>query len=261
MGTFMSADGTPIAYERDGSGPAVILVDGAMCYRDIGPMRPLAALLKENFTVYAYDRRGRGESGDTMPFAVEREIEDIQALIAEAGGAAYVYAISSGVALTLAAVAAGAPITKLACYEPPFLSETGGGAEKKEYTEGLHELLDAGRHGDAVALFMSYVGMPAEAVNGMRAQPFWPMFEAIAPTLAYDNEALGDGTVPRDGASKITMPTLLLDGGASPANLRGAAKATADAIPGARYATLEGQTHEVAPQALAPVLVDFFHGR
>jgi pimeloyl-ACP methyl ester carboxylesterase len=261
MGTVTSADGTTIAYERDGSGPAVILVDGAMCYSNSGPMGPLAALLKENFTVYAYDRRGRGKSGDTKPFAVEREIDDIRALIAEAGGLARVYAISSGVALALAAAAAGAPITKLALYEPPFLTETGGGAEKKEYTERLHELLDAGRNGDAAALFMTYVGMPAEVVNGMRTQPFWPMFEAIAPTLAYDNEALGDGAVPRDNASKITVPTLLLDGGASPANLRAATKATADAIPRARYATLEGQTHEVAPEALAPVLVDFFNER
>jgi pimeloyl-ACP methyl ester carboxylesterase len=261
MATVTSADGTTIAFERDGSGPAVILVDGAMCYRASGPMRPLAALLKEDFTVYAYDRRGRGESGDTKPFSVEREIEDLQALIAEAGGEAYVYAISSGAALILAAAAAGAPITRMALYEPPFLTGTGGGAEKKEYTERLREFLDAGRNGDAAALFMTHVGMPAEAVEGMRTQPFWSVFEAIAPTLAYDDEVLGDGAVPRDRAAKIAVPTLLLDGGASPENLRAAAKATADAIPGARYATLEGQTHDVAPAALAPTLVEFFNER
>ncbi len=261
MATVSSADGTAIAYERAGSGPAVVLVDGAMCYRSSGPMRPLAALLKEHFTVYAYDRRGRGESGDTKPFAVAREIEDLRALIAEAGGAAHVYAISSGVALTMAAAAAGAPITRMALYEPPFLAETGGGAGMKEYRGRLHELLDAGRNGDAVALFMTYVGMPPETVDGMRTQPFWPVFEAVAPTLAYDAEVLGDGAVPRDWAAKVAVPTLLLDGGASPDSLRGAAKAAADAIPAARYATLEEQTHDVAPGVLAPVLAEFFSSR
>ena len=147
MSTVTSADGTTIAYERTGSGPPLILVDGAMCYRAAGPMRPLAALLQEHFTVYAYDRRGRGESSDTLPYAVAREVEDLQALIAQAGGEAYVYAISSGAALALATAAAGPGITKLALYEPPFMAEVEDGARIKEYTERLHELLDAGRDG------------------------------------------------------------------------------------------------------------------
>lgn len=260
MSKVTSADGTTIAYERSGSGPPVILVDGAMCYRASGPLRPLAAALNDHFTVYAYDRRGRGGSTDSKPYAVAREIEDLEALVAEAGGEAYVFAISSGAALVLAAAAAGVRFTKLALYEPPFVSETDGGAWSRDYTARLTELLAADRDGDAVALFMTSVGLPAEAVAGMRTQPFWPLFEGIAPTLAYDNEVMGDSRVPRDVAAKITVPTLLLDGGDSPQLLRTAAKATAGAVPGAGYRTLEGQTHDVAPDALAPVLVAFFTG-
>lgn len=258
MPLVTSADGTTIAYERTGSGPALVLVDGAMCYRAAGPMQPLAALLQNTFTVYTYDRRGRGESSDTMPYAVAREVEDLQAIIAQAGGEAYVYAMSSGAALALATAATGPGITRLALYEPPFMAEVEDGARIKEYTERLHELLDAGRKGDAVALFMTNVGIPAQVVAGIRAQPGWAMLEAIAPTLAYDDEVLGGGRVPRDVASTIAVPALVLAGGASPQGLQQAAKATADALPTAEHRTLDGQTHDVAPDALAPVLVEFF---
>jgi pimeloyl-ACP methyl ester carboxylesterase len=258
MPVVTSADGTAIAYERTGSGPVLALVDGAMCYRAAGPMRPLAALLQDSFTVYTYDRRGRGDSSDTTPYAVAREVEDLQALIAQAGGEAHVYAMSSGGALALATATAGPGITKLALYEPPFMAEVEGGARGKEYTERLNELLDAGRNGDAVAAFMERVGIPAEAVAGIRAQPGWATLEAIAPTLAYDDELLGGGCVPRDLASTITVPALVLAGGASPQNLQQATKATADALPTAEHRTLDGQTHDVAPDVLAPVLVEFF---
>jgi pimeloyl-ACP methyl ester carboxylesterase len=258
MPAVTSADGTTIAYERTGSGPALVLVDGAMCYRAAGPMRPLAALLHDSFTVYTYDRRGRGESSDTPPYAVAREVEDLQALIVQAGGEAYVYAISSGAALALATAAAGPGVTKLALYEPPFMAEVEDGSRIKQYTQRLSELLAAGRKGDAVALFMTNVGIPAEAVAGMRAQPGWGTFEAIAPTLAYDDQVLGDGSVPRDLASTIAVPALVLAGGAGPQSLQQAAKATADALPTAEHRTLDGQTHDVAPDALAPVLVEFF---
>jgi pimeloyl-ACP methyl ester carboxylesterase len=258
MPAVTSADGTMIAYERTGSGPALVLVDGAMCYRAAGPMRPLAALLHDSFTVYTYDRRGRGESSDTPPYAVAREVEDLQALIAQADGEAYVYAISSGAALALATAAAGPGVTKLALYEPPFMAEVEDGSRIKQYTQRLSELLAAGRKGDAVALFMTNVGIPAEAVAGMRAQPGWGTFEAIAPTLAYDDQVLGDGSVPRDLASTIAVPALVLAGGAGPQSLQQAAKATADALPKAEHRTLDGQTHDVAPDALAPVLVEFF---
>ena len=147
---------------------ALILVDGAMCYRGAGPMRPLAAMLQDTFAVFIYDRRGRGESSDTPPYAVAREVEDLQALITQAGGEACVYGISSGAALAMATAAAGPGISKLALYEPPFMAEVEDGARIKEYTERLHELLDAGRAGDAVELFMTYVGVPAQAVAGIR---------------------------------------------------------------------------------------------
>ncbi|SNT57895.1 Pimeloyl-ACP methyl ester carboxylesterase [Streptosporangium subroseum] len=258
MSAVTSADGTTIAYERTGSGPALVLVDGAMCYRGAGPMRPLAALLQSAFTVYAYDRRGRGESSDTTPYAVAREVEDLRALIAQAGGEAHVYAISSGAALALATAAAGPGITKLALYEPPFMAEVEDDTRIKEYTRRLHELLDAGHRGDAVALFMTYVGVPAQAVAGIRAQPGWAMLEAIAPTLAYDDEVLAGGGVPRDLTATISVPALVLAGGASPQSLQRAARATADALPTAEHRTLDGQTHDVAPHALAPALAEFF---
>ena len=258
MSTVVSADGTTIAYESAGNGPALVLVDGAMCYRAAGPLRPLAALLQRAFTVYTYDRRGRGESADTPPYAVVREIEDLQAVVAQAGGRAFLYGISSGAALVLATAAAGTGITRIALYEPPFLAEVEDGARIKEYTERLRELLAAGRNGDAVALFMTYVGVPAPAIAGMRAGPGWPALEAIAPTLAYDDEVLGGGVVPRDLASTVTVPAPVLGGGASPQGLQQAAKATAEALPTAVHRTLEGQTHDVQPEALVPILREFF---
>jgi pimeloyl-ACP methyl ester carboxylesterase len=258
MSTVMSADGTAIGYERAGNGPALVLVDGAMCYRAAGPMRPLAAALAGSFTVYTYDRRGRGESADTPPYAVGREIEDLQAVIAAAGGRACVYGISSGAALAMAAAAAGPQITRLALYEPPFRAEVEDAATIREYTRRLTELLDAGRRGDAVALFMTTVGMPEQVVAGLRGQPFWAALEAIAPTLGYDDRVLGDGHVPRDVAARIAVPTLVLAGGASPHMLQAAAKATAGAIASARHRTLDGQTHDVSPEALAPALLTFF---
>ncbi|WP_067186895.1 alpha/beta fold hydrolase [Microtetraspora niveoalba] len=258
MPTVTSADGTAIAYERTGGGPALVLVDGAMCHRAVGPMRPLAARLSDAFTVYAYDRRGRGESSDTAPYAVAREIEDLHAVIGEAGGEAYVYAISSGAALAMAAAAARPGITRLALYEPPFMGGAGDGGRFGEYTRRLRELLDAGRGGDAVALFMANVGLPAEVVAGIRAQPAWAALEAIAPTLAYDDELLGGGEVPRHLAAAIDVPTLVVSGEASPEGLRLAAKATAGALPAAEHRTLVGQTHDVAPEALAPVLIEYF---
>jgi Alpha/beta hydrolase family len=258
MPRLTSADGTTIGYQSTGSGPALVLVDGAMCYRGAGPMQPLAAVLRDTFTVHTYDRRGRGDSSDTAPYAVAREIEDLQAVIARAGGEAYVYGISSGAALALATAAAGPGISKLALYEPPFLAEVEDGVRAKEYSERLHELLDAGRQGDAVALFMATVGIPAQAVAGMRAQQGWAALEAIAPTLAYDDAVLGGGSVPHDLAPAVAAPVLVLSGGASPQSLQRAAKATAQAFPTAEHRTLAGQTHDVAPDALAPVLIEFF---
>lgn len=237
-----SADGTAIGFTRAGAGPALVLVDGAMCYRAAGPMPPLAARLQEHFTVYTYDRRGRGESGDTLPFDVAREPEDLLAIVGAAGGSAAVYTMSSGGVIGLAAAAA---VTSLVLYEPPYV-----GADPA-YSAELVRLLAAGRRGDAVALFMGRVGMPAEAIAGFRASPGFATLEAIAHTLAYDDALLAPGLV-RPGAA---VPTTVIGGGASPAFLLDAARETAAALPGARFELLDGQTHDPDPDALAPLLV------
>lgn len=266
MSMVVSRDGTAIAYERSGEGPALILVDGALCSRGFGPMRPLAALLAPHFTVYAYDRRGRGESGDTPPFAVEREVEDIDVLIHEAGGQAFVYGISSGAILALeAALQLPNHITKLALYEPPYSIDAEGVARFKEYRTQLGELLAQGRRGDAAECFMRFVGASSDAgsasdegIAGMRQSPVWPLFEAVAPTLAYDAADMGDSTVPTERAGALAIPTLVMDGGASFSFLHTGADTLAAALPYARRRTLEGQTHDVAAETLAPVLVEFF---
>jgi pimeloyl-ACP methyl ester carboxylesterase len=258
MPHLTSPDGTAIAYDRIGDGPPIVLVDGAMCFRGAGPMDALAQQLAGSFTVFTYDRRGRGESTDTLPYATEREIEDLRALIDEAGGEAYAYAISSGAALVLATAAAGARIDRLALYEPPFVAELEDGGLAEQYSADLKELLGAGDRGGAVARFMARVGIPQQMIDGMRSSPGWPRMAAIAPTLAYDDQLLAGGRVPHDIAAQITVPALLLSGGASPENLQQAAAATAAALPDAEHRTLPDQTHDVAPEALAPVLIEFF---
>ena len=258
MSTLTSADGTTIGYQSTGSGPAVVLVDGALCYRGAGPMDALAALLRDRFTVYTYDRRGRGESSDTLPSATAREVEDLQALIAAAGGEADVYAMSSGGGLALATAAAGPGIRRLALYEPPYIAEAGDGARAAAYTEHLDALLADGRRGDAIALFMTYVGVPAPVVAGMRSQPGWDRFEAIAPTLAYDDRLMTGGTVPRALAATVTAPALVVTGGASPRILQDAGRAATEALPAGSHTTLADQTHDVQADALAPLLAEFF---
>lgn len=260
--TVTSKDGTKIAYEKVGQGFPLILVSGAVEYRAFAfALQQLAALLSEHFTLYMYDRRGRGESGDTKPFAVEREIEDIDALIALAGGSAYVYGISSGAALAMeAAIALGSDkVKKLAMYEAPYNSEATARQTWREYRKNLDAAIAEGRRGDAMILFMQLVGMPDEHVPGMRQSPEFPIFEAVAPTLAYDAAALGEeAAVPVERAAQVTMPTLVMDGGASFPFMHTAAVALADAMPQGEQRTLDGQTHDVQADVLAPVLVEFF---
>lgn len=197
MKNVISKDGTRIAYNKIGAGPSLILVDGAMCYSSSGPMGPLASQLSRWFTVYTYDRRGRGESGDTQPYAIEREIEDIKAIIEKTGSSVFMYGISSGAVLALkTAVALGHNIQKLALYEPPFTFGDDARKESEAYTNSLNELLSADRRVDAVELFMKKVGVPSEAIAGMRQSPMWSTSEALAPTLAYDNAIMGDSSVP-----------------------------------------------------------------
>lgn len=261
MRKVISKDGTTIAFDRLGEGPALILVDGALSYRAFGPMRPLALLLAPYFTVFTYDRRGRGDSGDTLPYAVEREVEDLEALIKEAGGSAFVYGISSGAVLALEAAALGLTIAKLALYEPPLLVDDSRPPVPEDYMTRLTELISSGRRGDAVELFMTKaVGMPAEAVAPIRNAPFWSAMEAVAHTLSYDGRIMGDYSLPTERLASVMVPTLVMGGGESPVQLRHAVQAVADTLPNAQRRTLEAQTHEVAPEALAPVLVEFFGG-
>jgi len=260
MKTITSIDGTAIAYEKQGQGPAVVLVDGALCYRSFGPMSQLAQLLAPRFTVYHYDRRGRGDSGDSQPYALEREVEDLAALIDAAGGTAFVFGTSSGACLALeAAFRLGGKITKLALYEPPYNSDVAVRQAWEDYVRQLTGLLAADRRGDAVALFMALVGMPADQIEGMFHAPMWPLFEAIAPTLAYDAAAIGkDRSVPTGRAARVTVPTLVMNGGAGFAFMADTAEALARAIPEARHQILEDQTHDVNLEVLAPILADYF---
>ena len=260
MQTVTSNDGTTIAYDRLGDGPTtVILVTGAMVAR--ADNARLAELLSERFTVINYDRRGRGDSGDTPPGGLEREIEDLAALIAEAGGSACLYGISSGGALVLEAAASGLPVRKLAVYEIPYNNDEEQQERGRQYAADVTEAVAAGRRGDAVELFMGLVGMPPTLIDGMRHAPQWPAMEAIAPTLPYDAEALGyasGGTLPEEKIASINVPALVLDGGATFPFIREVAPRIAKTLPNAQYATLDDQTHDVSPDVLAPVLAKFF---
>ena len=261
MNTISSRDGTTISYEKQGDGPALILVDGALSVYSSGGKSELARQLASRLTVYGYDRRGRGGSGDTLPYAVDREIEDIETLIDDAGGSAFLYGHSSGASLAmLAAVKLGGKVSRLAMYEAPYNDEPEAQQAWAEYLKGLGVALADGRPGDAVALFMRYVGTPADQVDAMRAAPFWPGMEAVGPTLAYDHAAIQGpaNSVPTGVAARVTVPALVLSGGASFPFMRGTARALSEAMPHSELRTLDGQTHDVSPGALAPVLLEFF---
>jgi pimeloyl-ACP methyl ester carboxylesterase len=264
MRTVTSKDGTTIAFDRSGTGPALVLVGGMFEQRAMdSETAQLAAfpLLAQHFTVFHYDRRGRGDSTDTQPYALEREIEDIEALIDEAGGSAFVYGISSGAALAFeAALTLGGKVKKLAMYEAPYNDDADARQAWRDFRKQLKEVLAEGRRGDAVGLFMMLLGMPAEHLAEMRQHPMWPMWEAVAPTMAYDAAAVGeDASVPTERAANVAVPALIMDGGATPYPfMHVTAVALANAMPHAQHRTLEGQTHEVAAEAIAPVLVEFF---
>lgn len=198
--------------------------------------------------MFNYDRRGRGDSGDVAPYAVERDVDDLDALIVDAGGSASVFDTSSGAILALEAAADGLAITKLALWEPPFSVDDDGPRRHREYATRLAELLAAGRRGDAVELFMKQVGLPPEFVAQARNAPWWSATEDLAHTLAYDAAVMGDSSVPTGRVASVTVPTLVMDGGATPAWARNAAQALVDALPNVRRRTLEGQDHNAAPE-------------
>jgi len=257
MPSVLSADGTAIAFERVGQGPPIVLVVGAFNDRSTGG--PLAQFLAPQFTAYTYDRRGRGESGDTLPYAVDREVEDLGALIAEAGGAAAVFGYSSGAILALQAAEGGLPITKLALYEPPYLVDDGRPRAPVDHAGHLAGLIAAGRRGDAVEYYQSrVVGLPEEVVARLRHAPFRSGLEEMAHTLVYDATILGDRSLPTGLAASVAPPTLVIAGGAGFPFMRVTAQALADALPHGQALILEGQTHDLVPSVLGPPLEAFF---
>ncbi len=249
-----SKDGTTIAFEKVGKGPALILVGGALSRRDGG--KALAEKLMHRFTVYSYDRRGRGNSGDTKPYAVDREIEDLAALIERAGSQAYVYGVSSGAALSLQAAAKLGPekVRKLALYEPPYGQEARAFDEQKSR---IDELVRTGKPGDAASFFFSAIGTPPQALEEMKRSPDWNEIEKVDFTLAYDYAVLGDGRVP-DVVEQVSVPTLVMDGEKSMPFMRPTADRIAELVPHARRKTIPGQSHQAAPEKVAPLLAEFF---
>lgn len=257
MNTVTSADGTTIAFDRYGSGPPLIMVAAAFNTRS-GSTEPLSVALQDRFTVVNYDRRGRGDSGDTVPYSVEREIEDIDALIAVAGGSSAVFGHSSGATLALLACAHGSAISKLALYEPPFLVDESRAPLAADFPERLAALVAAGRRGDAVELYQTEgIGIPEDVAAQMRGAPFRPAIEAIAHTLAYDATIVGDLKLPTELIASVTTPTLVIDGENSPPLLRNAARAVAETLPSGRQVTLAGQTHDIVPDVTAAALAEF----
>ena len=258
MVSVTSKDGTKIAYDKTGKGPGVILVLGALNSRKSGTK--LAKLLAAQFTVISYDRRGRGDSTDTAPYSPQREVEDIAALIGAFGEPVCLYGHSSGGALALeAAIKLRKKIRKLAIYEVSYALDDNARKAAKEYYKTLKKLLAAGRKDDSVALFVRSVGVSDKQIQAMKRMPMWKGLEKLAPTLAYDSEVLGKGhALPAARLSRITIPTLVMHGGAGAPFMRDAARAISEAIPRAQLRTLAHQTHGVSPKVLAPVLEEFF---
>ncbi|MFC6019288.1 alpha/beta fold hydrolase [Plantactinospora solaniradicis] len=263
MDRVISKDGTSIAYERSGSGPRVILIGGNL--DDGSENAPLVPALAERFTVLNYARRGRGESGDTLPYAVAREIEDIVALIDAAGAPVHLFGASSGGALAFEATLAGLPVERIAVYEVPYLTDEDIVQQYRAYVEQLQHALSARRRGDALDLFMRLAGSGEEDIAAAHTSPMWPSLESLAPTLAYDAACLGDGRPPVTRLARITQPTLVATGGTPDPHTAGlqpgffdaAADVIAAHVPKAERRVVEGQGHVADPAVLAPVLAEF----
>jgi pimeloyl-ACP methyl ester carboxylesterase len=262
MTTTTSKDGTRIAFDKAGQGPAVIFVDGALCYRASGPSGAVASLLKERFTVFTYDRRGRGGSGNTLPYAIDREIEDIAALLDAAGGRAMLCGVSSGAVLALEAASRLSGVTRLALYEAPFIVDDTHAPLAPDFLTRLEHAVAENRRSDAVRMFLRLVGLPAFGVALMRLMPVWKTLTAVAHTLPYDITIVEPNQQGRPLTSArwsgATMPALAIDGGKSPAYMRHGMKALAAVLPQATYRTLPGQTHMVNAKVVVPVLEEFF---
>jgi len=266
MHKVISADGTPIVYDRVGEGPALIYVLGATATRGLAAEQGDADG-DTPFTTYIYDRRGRGDSGDsatTSTNAIEREIEDLEAVIDAAGGSAFVFGHSSGAVLALrAAGQLGKKIKKIALYEPPFILDDSRPPIPADYVAHLRELSAAGRNEDALIYFMTVaVGIPAEYVDGMKQAPFWASSVGVAHTISYDGEIMGDTMYGNPASLQqfagITTPALVMVGGNSPAYQQNAVATLAQILPNAQYQSMAGQDHGIAPEVLNPALAEFF---
>lgn len=259
MTTVRSADGTQIAYEVAGTGPAVVLIDAASGYRDFNSLRPLADLLaKEGFTAYTYDRRGRGLSTDTQPYAVEREIEDLAAVIETAviepaGGEAMIYGWSSGALLAIRAAGSGLPIKKVGLFEPPMGADTGKEADSEVFAE-LKALIAAGKRGEAVDLFHTTIGVPPEIIEQMG--PAKPLLEAIAHTYPYDWEIAMTTTF--DHVKAIAQATLVMDSSATGKEMNSGVELVVKSLPNGIHRRFEAEWHGVPPEEMAPVLAEFY---
>lgn len=264
MGTVTSRDGTQIAFDQSGDGPPLVIVGAALS--DRSDTRKLADLLSDRFTVFNYDRRGRGESGDTQPYAVEREFEDLAAVIEAAGGSADVFGSSSGAVLALRAAAAGVNVRKLVVFEPPFRVDDSTSPLPADYEARLAEFLASDRRGDAVKLFMSKaVGVPGPLLLVMRLIPgMWRKMTAVAHTLPYDHAVVGDTLAGRPLSpsewATVLAPTLVIDGEKSPPVFRNAVEALVGVLPDATRLTLVKQHHgavEMAPKVVAAAVGDY----
>lgn len=260
MGRIRSKDGSPIYYEQYGDGPPLILVDGAFCNSSFGPMPDLAPLLAEQFTVFIYDRRGRGKSGDQSRYDVEREVKDLDAIINEAGGSAYVFGMSSGGILSLRAAASGCNIKKLAVYEPPISVDMQEHQIAKANAKKLQKLITSGKRTEAVKYFLKEaVEMYAFVVFVMRWLPVWKKMKEVAHTLPYDASITAEWPISVLSERNIDVPLYILGGEKSSESLHRSVHSLTDAIPHARSRMLEGQSHNVKPKVLAPELIKFFN--
>lgn len=268
MRTVRSRDGTQIAFDRTGTGAVLILVGGGGAV-DRQENAPLAEKLASHFTVINYDRRGRGESGDTAPYAIEREIEDLAALIAEVGGSPFLYGVSSGGALALEAAAAGLPVTKVAVFEVPYDVYSGASERHGAYVAELNALLAENRRHAAFELFMRLAGAPEDLIAQAPQSPLWPGLMANAPTLAYDAACLNDGGPPYDRLAGLSLPVLVLTGQTIDSSMAGlaagffadGANAIAATIPKAERGVIPQASHVADPEVVAPVLRRFFSSR
>jgi pimeloyl-ACP methyl ester carboxylesterase len=256
MPKLTSSDGTTIAYDKRGRGPLLLLVLGALNKRGSG--KKLADLLADHFTVVSYDRRGRGDSTDTPPYSIDKEVADIEALIDELGGSAYLYGHSSGAVLALLAAAnLGPKVTGLALYEVPYNAAAQAARAAESYRKELHGLLTKDQRAEAVALFVKSVGVSDKQIEAMKRLPMWKGLTAMAPTLAYDTIELMQ-RYPAIDMTAIKVRALVMHGGASPAFMADTAQSLSQALPHAEPRTLDGQSHDVKAEELAPVLTGFF---